>query len=303
MSLQSFLDDYHIEYKTEGHHHCRQGWIQIHCPYCSPKSGWHLGIQEDWKVANCWRCGKHTFWNLLATLTGEYPGKLLTEYHLDKRVDSGLSESIGIKQYCFPPHFANTLTSTTCTYLESRGFDPYHMHHLWGIQSTSHIGDTPHRIYIPIYHKDDLHSHVSYTCRAIGDIQPKYLNAKPDNEIMPIKSTLYGEWAVGRTSPYIIVCEGPTDVWRLGSPAVATYGVNYSLAQVRRMARYSTVVLLYDNDSAGKKEQLKLCSVLRLMGVKVLEIDLVDTKDPGELSNEEAFCLMKEIREKVNGIL
>ena len=43
-----FLDDYSIQYITEGHKHSRPGWIQIKCPFCNSREGWHLGL--TWRV-------------------------------------------------------------------------------------------------------------------------------------------------------------------------------------------------------------------------------------------------------------
>src|SRR5881392_2578617 len=68
MTIQELLEDLHVDFLESGHHHCRQGWIQLrNCPYCG-SNRYHLGININGKFGACWRCGEHNLFWLLVEL-------------------------------------------------------------------------------------------------------------------------------------------------------------------------------------------------------------------------------------------
>ena len=70
MTFQEILEQYNIPFRSEGHHHCRNGWLQLDCCYCgSGTEGYHLGYNLSGKYLNCWRCGYHNVIKAVMELT------------------------------------------------------------------------------------------------------------------------------------------------------------------------------------------------------------------------------------------
>src|SRR4051812_48671253 len=58
MKIVDLLEQLNIDYRLDGHEHCRAGWVQIDCPWCTPGSGYfRLGINLAYHTSNCWACG------------------------------------------------------------------------------------------------------------------------------------------------------------------------------------------------------------------------------------------------------
>ena len=43
MDVLRLYQDYGVDHLTEGHKHCRDGWVNTPCPFCSGNDGYHLG--------------------------------------------------------------------------------------------------------------------------------------------------------------------------------------------------------------------------------------------------------------------
>jgi hypothetical protein len=289
MSLTELCQDIGLPVRTSGHHHTREGWIQLHCPFCGGgKSGFDLGYNVTFTTMNCWRCGKHTLWDFLKLVSPNKPPKqLMVDYGLTLR-ERVKVKAPATKTKPFPE--TQPLTTIARKYLLDRGFNAEHVSSLWGVQSTTILGRERHRLWIPVKQNG---STVSFTTRSIGKAEPKYLNALPVQEFVPLKHTLYGESMV--TTPFVWVCEGPTDVWRIGPPAVATFGTQITNEQILRLAAYPAVALLLDNDLAGVKATMMLRRCLPLLGVTVFDGLRLGVKDPGELSPTD----VEEIRDEL----
>jgi hypothetical protein len=50
MDIIGLYRDFGIEHRTEGHKHCRPGWVNTECPFCTGNAGLHLGwhIEEEY---------------------------------------------------------------------------------------------------------------------------------------------------------------------------------------------------------------------------------------------------------------
>ena len=57
MKLIQLYQDYNVPFQTEGHKHCRDGWVNTECPFCTGNPGLHLGATLDGKIFTCWRDG------------------------------------------------------------------------------------------------------------------------------------------------------------------------------------------------------------------------------------------------------
>src|SRR5512135_2877987 len=68
MDLIRLYKDYHVPHQTEGHKHCRPGWVNTPCPFCVGNPGLHLGATLDGGHFYCWRCGWKPVFKALSRL-------------------------------------------------------------------------------------------------------------------------------------------------------------------------------------------------------------------------------------------
>ena len=274
MTFLDILEHYGIPTAPEGHHHVTPGWIGLDCPNCSRGSGkFRLGYNVAKSYLSCWVCGHQSLPWTLCALTGEpYPvvkemlGDLDREERLERRaIRGGLAIPPGVG-VLLPAHE---------TYLRKRGFDPDQISKVWGVSGIGMAKRLAWRLYIPIHLDGAV---VSWTTRSLSDdAKAKYQNAKAEEESFPAKSLLYGE---DHCRHGIIVCEGPTDVWRIGPGAVATFGVQFTQAQVLRISKYPIRAICFDNDPPGRKAARKLVRDLACFPGETHDV-ILDADDPG----------------------
>ena len=291
MTFTELLKQYGVSYVTEGHHHCRHGWIQLDCPFCGRGTQkWHMGYSLDNNFLNCWRCGFHPVIKTLEELTG------LQDHIVRKMLDNVLtsppSKIKTVKGKLKLPKELTILSSRHRHqhYLNDRGFVWTEIEKLWHVRAIGIAPKLAWRLFIPIYFHGQV---VSWTTRSISDTaKVRYINAPPTDESMPIKSLLYGE-DYARNA--IIICEGPTDVWRIGPGAVATLGVNYSPSQLNRMIQYPKRIICFDGDSGAQKRAQRLSDDLSVFAGETF-IAQIDEKDPAAASDRTIQKLRKLLK-------
>jgi DNA primase len=181
-------------------------------------------------------------------------------------------------------------------YLERRGYDPAEIERVWGIYGIGAVAIPAAlrwRILIPIYLEKRL---VSYTCRALAETKKdKYRACPQELEVFHHKDTLYGLDLV--SSKNLVVVEGPTDVWRIGPGAVATFGTQVSYMQRLLISRFKRVYVLYDADEymAGQMAGERLGWEMSGYGVEVVQIILPIGMDPGGMSSGDVKHLRKQL--------
>ncbi len=288
MKFTEVLSQLNIPYKTEGHHHCRPGWVQIDCPWCGRDTQkWHLGYSLDGHFLNCWRCGPHRPIETLMEITG-------LPFYQCKKLLSGIEPTETKKEKpkgkLIIPKGVGKLGRPHLHYICKRGFVPSEIEELWKIKGIGIAAKLAWRIFIPIIYHGET---VSWTTRSISD-NPKvtrYISAPLKEESIPHKSLLYGEDYAQQT---IIVTEGPFDVWRIGPGAVATLGVGYSHAQMLRMSHYPVRVICFDREKTAQIRAKKLCNNLSVFPGETYNIQLS--------SKDAAGATAKEIK-KIRGFL
>lgn len=130
---------------------------------------------------------------------------------------------------------------------------------------------------------------MSWVARSVrDDVRPKYIAAKREWEDVYHKSLLYNGDSVLGT---VIICEGPTDVWRVGRGAVATFGLTPSDEQVRRLLAFHRRIICYDATLDAQKQARRLSR--RLASSGRTEIVQLDAEDPGSASPGEIQELRK----------
>jgi DNA primase len=181
-------------------------------------------------------------------------------------------------------------------YLEKRKYDWKMLEETWKIRGTGYFGDYKFRLILPIYQDGRL---VSFQGRDItGKSKLRYKACSKEREAVDHKTTLYGEWLIPPEQDWVVVVEGGPDAWRLGVGAVATYGIAYKTAQVRRLRRFKYRYVLFDHpDPQARVQSRKLAGELSVFDGETWELD-IPWKDPGEMPQEEADRLMEKIRRR-----
>lgn len=283
MKIEDFLSQFGIPTVHAGeHHHARPGWLNLDCPFCSPRSGkFRLGYNLYGKYFNCWTCGPQRVDQTLSELTGQSFAALKKEFNEIERDDKWkVADRRGQLKL---PLGLHEMTGHHRNYLRERDYNPAKLEKLWKLQGFGPVaGMYTWRLFIPYYIDDAL---VSWTSRATAaNVLQRYLSAPPDMEVFSPKKFLYGEdYCKGSL---IVICEGCPDVWRLGPGAVAIMGLGYSRAQLNRMARYTKRVIVFDSDKPGQRRAQMLCDELSGFPGETLNVTL-DAADPGSASRNE----------------
>ncbi|MBQ7095911.1 MAG: DNA primase [Clostridia bacterium] len=141
------------------------------------------------------------------------------------------------------------------------------------------------RVMFPVF---DLRGNVvAFSGRILGDGQPKYLNS-PETDIYTKGNCVFGlHLAKNQKDGLLILCEGNLDVVSLVQAgfegAVAPLGTAFTKEQARILAKYAkTVVVAFDNDSAGLKATEKAIRFLEENGIPVRVLQMSGAKDPDE---------------------
>ena len=286
-NIIEILSEHNIDHRTEGHEHCRAGWVQIDCPFCSPDTQrFRMGINLQYGYANCWHCGHKSLSYILLKLL-KLPtkdikgitGKLHTE-RIEKSAHTG--------QYT-PPRDVTALASAHKHYLRKRGFNVDTIQHLWSVQGIGVSARLQWRVFIPIIHHGQF---VSWTTRSISNNQKaKYISATVAEESIPHKHLVYGEDYCRHA---IVVVEGPIDVWAGGPGFGAIFGLSYTSQQVTRISKYPVRAICFDNQPEAQQVARKLVNNLSSFPGDTYNI-VLDSKDPGEAKQCELRRIRKEI--------
>lgn len=300
MDILSLLNDFGINYQTEGHKHCRPGWVNIPCIFCSGNPGLHLGFTMDGKRAYCWRCGGKNIVFVISRLLNIdfYQTVEIMKYYkgtFTKTKKYRTDESENKKEFQFPNDLS-ALKTTHKNYLKKRGFDPNFIEKEWDLKSAGPISlldqrDYRFRIIIPIYWESGI---VSFQGRDVtNQSDTKYKACPKDREIIHHKHIVYAHPEIEWHRPIIIV-EGVMDVWKLGRQAVATFGIDFLPKQVRLLIKKkkggedNRITVVYDNQKQAIKRANDLVSELRFRGMMADNYILTEYDDPGEMPQIEA---------------
>jgi len=229
-------------------------------------------------------------WELNATaaeyfqrvLWDEQIGQPARDYLQSRNVSRDAAEKFGLG---FAPREIGLLRG----YLNTLGYDDERLLS-GGLLTKREDADEPRprfrgRLMFPIY---DASGRLSgFGGRAIGPIEPKYLNSS-DSPTFTKGRLLYGlNWArhAIRRDERLLLVEGYFDVVRLVlagiESVVAPLGTALTEDQAAMIARQTkNVFLLYDSDVAGQKATFRAGDVLLTHGVSVRVVTLPDGEDP-----------------------
>lgn len=300
MDILEIFNEYNIDYKTEGHKHCRPGWVNIPCPFCEGNPGYHLGINIKTLHSYCWRCG----WKPIDfALSG------VLKITKDKIPKLGL---IGVQINTKQEEVKNTFTLPSAItpllkihkkYLQKRGYNTTSIEKNWNVYGTSPSSclvnngkkiNFKYRIIIPIFWDGKI---VSFTSRDITEKAPiKYISCPNNMEVIEHKHILYGRQ--DKWNETGICVEGPTDVWKMGFSSFATFGIEYTIRQLILIKKtFKNVAVLYDDDPQAIVKAEQLVAELQFRRVNAFRVPI--TGDPGSLQKKEANYLSKQITKKI----
>lgn len=294
MDVLRFLRDHNIETRT-----VRSGWIQVNCPFGCGYPDFHLGIALDGSHGHCWRCrgkGMLSIIQRLLNCSWSEAGKILNEYSGESRPVIKLREEkspwLPGRKHCGLPEGTGPLTVQQKKYLEGRRFDPQLLEKVYGLQGTGHLGEHAFRIVIPIIYRRKM---VSWQTRDItGKAGLKYITCASSKEIIHHKHILYGMDLVRGNS--VAIVEGVTDAWRLGPGTCATFGTGFKTEQALLIAKnFDRAFLIFDPEEAAQQTADQMAWMLEHQGVETMIVELGAGTDPGDMEQDDANALMREI--------
>lgn len=138
--------------------------------------------------------------------------------------------------------------------------------------------------------------------RAMGDVQPKYLNTA-DTPAFNKRHNVYAANLLRKTKNLkrVLLVEGYMDVVSLVSHGVegaaATLGTSLTEEQARLLSRYAPEIwVAYDGDSAGQNAILRAIGIFDAAGIPCRVLVIPDGMDPDEFiraHGKEAFDALK----------
>lgn len=288
--LEMLFLEHGVQIAPSNHHHTRQGWLNIDCPFCSPNSNrFRMGFNIKYKYFNCWTCGNHSTYSTIKTLTG-IDKQRIKEIIGDFVYKEKEKEEI-LGKYIEPMGILPEMKQSHLSYLKNRfhkrTFEIIKKYQLKGIGNLGR--DFAWRIFIPYIYRGEK---VSWTTRSISDnAVPRYKTAKANQEKISSRKLLFGEDFCRHS---IIVVEGPFDAMRIGPGAVAVGGLSYSKSQVLKISKYPYRYICFDNEPAANIRADRLVNDLSIFPGETSLIK-IDAKDPGSASIEEIKKLRKLI--------
>lgn len=283
------------------------------CPFCDDKRG-HLSINHEYGIyndvtgsdnthlANCYRrqCLKDPVNR--AALRDKILGGLLSDVRrrLSPPTSTELATLVepGTLIPVTPPGRIFSLTDLppdypAIAYLRGRGYDPLELASRWhvGFCSAPAHRMAAGRIYIPVMMDGVL---VGWQARWPTEL-PKDSPIRKYYLLpgMPKRLVLYN-YDLARTSPLVVLTEGPTDVWRVGPSGVALFGKTMSEQQEQLILKHwgtGVIIVLLDNDepsAAAAAEKIHLRLAARA-SCPILDVRLPAGTDPGDHSREQLW--------------
>lgn len=286
MNIRDILKDLEIPFKeNREHHHVSSGWVGIDCHRCSPGSRrFRLGIHTRTMACTCWTCGSARLGDVLAAASGRPLREILPRLG---NLDADRAPQARPDGKYTPPPGLGPLLPAHRKYLARRHLDPDECAAVWGAGG---LGDLPKlrwRVFLPVIHD---RRPVSWTTRAVGNVEPRYISARPDQEARPLKSTLFGWQHITHTA---LVFEGPMDAMRVGPGACATCGVGYTPAQVCALSGIPRRFICFDNEPAAQRRARALADALAVWSGETSVVCLESAKDAADASADE----IRELRE------
>ena len=293
---------------------------QMNCPICmDTRSRLFIGHATNAKIIPT---GQKSTWHfpVIAVCHNEHCAvrRLLQDMpsHLEKEAIDSMTQAAGGRQFIrnklefMPktlPLSSSDVPAQVIEYVESRGFDPDYLFREFDVRcaptGTIYQPETDNkerkmffedRLFIPIIQSGEIISWQARLCRKAD----RYKYIFPD--LCEKSKYLYNmDRAWANETDTVVVCEGVTDVWKIGHRAVAIFGKSMSETQLDMLrilcGWHARIVLLLDPDAKATTQKLLLRMCKEKMfrhGVTYLE--LAEGYDAADYSTSEINALIDE---------
>jgi len=292
--IRRFFRDQGIKFEEEGNN-VSPGWIGVYnCPFCGDRSN-HLGFNLNTGNFNCFVCrSKGWVYDYLERALGLSRAQakaLCRGYFTGAPNDSLRLDTARPGTLALPPGATRDMPPFYVEYLKSRGYGEEVVQR-FDLHAGGYSGPFKYRLIIPVYWHDQL---VNYLGRDVtGQLSSRYKNCRNELAVVHSKSCVYN---IDQASRKIIICEGPTDVWRMGSGAVCTLGTTFTNDQIRTIkdAGVTHAAVLFDPGPKSQRLAQMLAGSLDMMGIESMVYCMEGDQDPGELDDDAAYEIRKEI--------
>ena len=299
MSIDFFrmMKDFHIECRGDG----TNKWININCPFCNPKDlHFNGGLNKLNPRFNCWRCGKHSWYDALcATLNMNIVDLKNTLKNYEYISSIKEEKQVGRAEHLDLPGYK--LDENECNYLKGRGFDIDYLQSKFHLRGGGQVGNWSYRILIPVYYNNVL---VSWTGRSILDKEtlkelniPRYKNLSIEQSVINPKEIFFN--LDNSTKDTVILVEGPMDVMKMGDDTICSLGTSLTREQELLLSkRYKKIFVAFDNEIQAQKKGLLLANNLCSVGMEVELVNICkdfNKNDPGELTYQEVQSIKSEL--------
>ena len=307
MNILDYLESRGIEYRAAGKN-VMKGCVVINCPLCTDGDpSMHLNLSLSSDRAICFRCGKYSLaWTIAKIDNIPYPDakRIVQNLEFDenlvrKEEDWRNKRSLpGLDiTKMFSGQIFENLSDMHINYLESRKFDAEYLQYKYKLMGSSHVGPYKFRVIFPVIMGGKI---VSFVGRDVTGLSSRrYMNLDDERSLIPRTRQLYNLDSVKEN---LIITEGPTDVCRFGSGAVATLSIAFTSQQISEIVssllsfHVRRCFVIYDPGKESQKKAKEIAQYLALIGRfdEVKRIDLVDS-DLGDLGEQDIAHLRREL--------
>jgi DNA primase len=186
------------------------------------------------------------------------------------------------------------LSKTEKDYLLSRHFNPTELINKYNIQGGGYYGDWKNRIIIPIYLGGKL---ISWTSRTIiKDREPRYKFLSNEESVINPKLCFHN--IDNCSNNYVVLLEGPMDVFRFGNDSICGFGIDLTRTQLMYLSdRFKKIYIIFDNQRLAQKKAREYGMLLQGHGLDAFIVDISDyaVKDIGEMSPYKVKQLKREL--------
>ena len=285
-NIIEYLDSKGIEYDNQAGR-ATEGWVNLDCVFCGDGiRGKSLGININHNNMSCWRCPASGSVRKLVHVL-ENKGSLNKVFEEFKSLrPAGVNQHrklTNVEQTVMPMGMMDEPMDTHYRYLLSRKFSPEYLIMKYGIRFTSYLGEYKHRIIIPVFYNDELHNFTAVDITKKSKL--RYKANSSNKSKTPLDELVYG---LDDVDLLACVVEGPTDKWRVGDFAIATFGMDVTQKQLDKMVNSSVekFFILFDGEPQALKNARALAKELTMAG-KEAEILILDSGDPDTMSQKD----------------
>lgn len=292
--LLRFFRENNIRHEEAGKN-ISPGWVGVYnCPFCGDRST-HLGFNLNTGNFSCFTCkAKGWVYDYLERAQGLDRAQariMCRPYFTGAPSDSVRLHRAYAGTVDLPPGATKDFTPPFLEYLNGRNYGEEVITR-YDLFCGGWSGPFKYRLLIPVYYQERL---VNYLGRDItGQLEARYRNCKNDLCVVPSKSCVYN---IDQAGKKVIIVEGPTDVWRMGTGSICTLGTTFTNDQIHviKKAGITHAATLFDPGPKSQALANQLATSMDLVGIQSFVYTMDGDTDPGGLSDDAAFSIRREI--------